>query len=85
MKAAWLTDIYLDAAGAAEVLTTALAAAKSGATVGVVGVHKEPVAVDFAGVVSEGEGGRGQLYLELRRHGRPVDPRPWLAAAGGTG
>jgi len=38
------------------------------------------------GVVGEGEGGRGRLYLELRRDGHAVDPRPWLAGArGGPG
>jgi murein DD-endopeptidase MepM/ murein hydrolase activator NlpD len=26
--------------------------------------------------------GRARLYLELRREGRPIDPRPFLAAAG---
>ncbi|ADT99444.1 zinc-dependent alcohol dehydrogenase [Mycolicibacterium gilvum] len=46
------TDIYLDAAGAGAVVTTALAAAKAGAILGVVGVHKEPVPVDFAGIMS---------------------------------
>lgn len=46
------TDIYLDAAGAGAVVTTALTAAKSGATLGVVGVHKEPVPVDFVGIMS---------------------------------
>jgi septal ring factor EnvC (AmiA/AmiB activator) len=30
------------------------------------------------GVMGEGEGGRARLYLELRRDGQPVDPRPWL-------
>ena len=25
------------------------------------------------------EGGAGRLYLELRRHGSPVDPTVWLA------
>ena len=25
------------------------------------------------------EGGAGRLYLELRRHGSPVDPAVWLA------
>ncbi|MGE2724851.1 zinc-dependent alcohol dehydrogenase [Mycolicibacterium pulveris] len=46
------TDIYLDAAGASEVVTTALAAAQRGATLGIVGVHKEPVSVDFMNVMS---------------------------------
>ncbi len=34
------TDIYLDAAGAPAVIHTALTAAKKGATLGIVGVHK---------------------------------------------
>lgn len=46
------TDIYIDAAGAPAVLNTALAAAKRGATVGVVAVHKEPVPVEFVNVMS---------------------------------
>jgi len=46
------TDIYLDAAGAPAVITTALTAAKSGAKVAVVAVHKEPVPVDFLNVMS---------------------------------
>ena len=41
------TDIYLDAAGAPAVINTALAAAKPGAKIVVVAVHKEPVPVDF--------------------------------------
>lgn len=41
------TDIYLDAAGVPEVIDTALQAAKHGATLGVVAVHKKPVSVDF--------------------------------------
>ena len=32
------------------------------------------------GIVAEGEGGRGRLYLELRRDGQAVDPRAWLGA-----
>ena len=28
------------------------------------------------------DGRRGSLYLELRRNGQPVDPRPWLAQRG---
>jgi 2-desacetyl-2-hydroxyethyl bacteriochlorophyllide A dehydrogenase len=46
------TDIYLDAAGVPAVVDTALAAAKRGARVGIVGVHKEPVNVDFMNVMS---------------------------------
>lgn len=46
------TDIYLDAAGAPAVVSTALAAAKKGATLGIVGVHKEPVPVDLINVMS---------------------------------
>jgi 2-desacetyl-2-hydroxyethyl bacteriochlorophyllide A dehydrogenase len=46
------TDIYLDAAGAPAVINTALTAAKRGARVVVVAVHKEPVPVDFLNVMS---------------------------------
>ena len=46
------TDIYLDAAGAPSVINTALAAAKNGATLGVVAVHKEPVPVDFVNLMA---------------------------------
>jgi L-iditol 2-dehydrogenase len=46
------TDIYLDAAGVPAVINTALAAAKRGAKVVVVAVHKEPVPVDFLNVMS---------------------------------
>jgi L-iditol 2-dehydrogenase len=46
------TDIYLDAAGAKAVIDTALAAAKKGATLGIVGVHKEPVPIEFVNVMS---------------------------------
>jgi L-iditol 2-dehydrogenase len=46
------TDIYLDAAGAPAVINTALSAAKKGAMLGVVAVHKEPVPVDFVNVMS---------------------------------
>jgi threonine dehydrogenase-like Zn-dependent dehydrogenase len=45
------TDIYLDAAGVPVVIDTALAAAKQGATLGVVAVHKKPVAVDFGAIL----------------------------------
>lgn len=46
------TDIYLDAAGVPAVVDTALAAAQKGATVAIVGVHKEPVPVDLINVMS---------------------------------
>jgi len=46
------TDIYLDAAGAPAVINTALAAAKPGARLGVVAVHKQPVEVDFVDIMS---------------------------------
>jgi threonine dehydrogenase-like Zn-dependent dehydrogenase len=46
------TDIYLDAAGVPAVVDTALAAAKTGAKLGVVAVHKEPVSVDLMNVMS---------------------------------
>lgn len=46
------THIYLDAAGVPAVIHTALAAAQKGATLGVVGVHKEQVPVEFVNVMS---------------------------------
>ena len=46
------TDVYFDAAGAPTVINAALAAAKAGARLCVVAVHKEPVAVDFLNVMS---------------------------------
>jgi 2-desacetyl-2-hydroxyethyl bacteriochlorophyllide A dehydrogenase len=46
------TDIYFDAAGAPAVITTALTAAKPGARLGVVAVHKQPVPVDFVNIMS---------------------------------
>lgn len=46
------TDIYLDAAGVSAVVNTALAGAKRGATLGIVGVHKEPVPIDLVNVMS---------------------------------
>jgi L-iditol 2-dehydrogenase len=46
------TDIYLDAAGVPAVVNTALAAAQKGATLGIVGVHKEPIPVEFVNVMS---------------------------------
>jgi len=45
------TDIYLDAAGVAVVIDTALAAAKHGATGGIVAVYKKPVSVDFGAIL----------------------------------
>lgn len=41
------TDIYLDAAGVPAVIQTTINAAKQGATLGIVAVHKTPVDVDF--------------------------------------
>lgn len=46
------TDIYLDAAGVPAVVNTALSAAKRGATLGIVGVHKEPINLDLMNVMS---------------------------------
>jgi len=46
------TTIYLDAAGAPTVINTALAAAQTGARLGVVAVHKEPVPVDFVNIMA---------------------------------
>lgn len=46
------TDIYLDAAGAPAVINTALKAAKRGATLGVVAMHKEQVPVDLLNLMA---------------------------------
>lgn len=46
------TDVYLDAAGAPAVVNTALAAAKKGAALGIVGVHRERIPVEFVNVMS---------------------------------
>lgn len=46
------TDIFLDAAGVPAVVNTALAAAQRGAKLGIVGVHKEPIPVDFMNLMS---------------------------------
>lgn len=46
------TDIFLDAAGVPAVVSTALDAAKRGAKIGVVAVHKEPISVDLMNVMS---------------------------------
>ncbi|MFT4306502.1 MAG: zinc-binding dehydrogenase [Microbacterium sp.] len=45
------TDVYIDAAGAAPVVTTALEAAKHGAVLTIVAVHKRPVEVDFGAIL----------------------------------
>jgi threonine dehydrogenase-like Zn-dependent dehydrogenase len=45
------TDIYLDAAGVPAVIDSALANAKHDAVLGVVGVHKTPVPVDFGAIL----------------------------------
>jgi threonine dehydrogenase-like Zn-dependent dehydrogenase len=46
------SDIYLDAAGVGIVVETALKAAKHGATLGIVAVHKNPVSVAFGDYLS---------------------------------
>lgn len=46
------TDVYFDAAGARPVVDTALAAGKRGATLCIVGVHKEPVPIELVSVMS---------------------------------
>jgi len=46
------TDIFLDAAGVPAAVETALGAAKRGAKLGVVAVHKEPISMDFMNVMS---------------------------------
>jgi threonine dehydrogenase-like Zn-dependent dehydrogenase len=46
------TDIYLDAAGVPVVIDTALNAARHGATIGIVALHKKPVSIDFGGHIS---------------------------------
>jgi 2-desacetyl-2-hydroxyethyl bacteriochlorophyllide A dehydrogenase len=46
------TDIFLDAAGVPAAVDKALAAAKRGAKLGVVAVHKEPISMDFMNVMS---------------------------------
>jgi septal ring factor EnvC (AmiA/AmiB activator) len=35
------------------------------------------------GIVGDGAGGRGRLYLEVRRNGQAIDPRAWLAGRTG--
>jgi L-iditol 2-dehydrogenase len=46
------TDIYYDAAGAPAVINTALSAAKKGATLAIIAIHKEQVPVEFINVMS---------------------------------
>lgn len=46
------TDVFLDAAGVPAVVDTALGAAKRGAKLGIVAVHKEPISIDFMNVMS---------------------------------
>ncbi|OBF53528.1 zinc-dependent alcohol dehydrogenase [Mycolicibacterium monacense] len=46
------TDIFLDAAGVPAVIDAALGAAKRGAKLGIVAVHKEPISIDFMNVMS---------------------------------
>jgi L-iditol 2-dehydrogenase len=46
------TDIFLDAAGVPAAVDTALAAAKRGAKLGVVAVHKKPISMDLMNVMS---------------------------------
>ena len=67
------TDINLDAAGVPVVIDTALSAAKQGATLGVVALHKKPVSVDFGAIAT---GGGDRIRLALCRAGF-IRPR-WL-------
>ena len=46
------TDIYLDCAGTPAVIDGALRAAQNGARLGVVAVHKEPVAIDLVNLMA---------------------------------
>lgn len=46
------SDIFYDAAGAHSVISTVVASAKRGATLGITAVHKEPVAVDLISLMS---------------------------------
>lgn len=45
------TDVYLDAAGVAPVIATALSGIKHGAVLTVVGVHKKPVEIDLQAIL----------------------------------
>lgn len=46
------TDVFLDAAGVPAAVDTALTAAKRGAKLGIVAVHKEAIGIDFMNVMS---------------------------------
>jgi len=46
------TDVYIDAAGAAVVVTTVLGLAKHGARLTIPAVHKRPVEVDFGAILT---------------------------------
>lgn len=46
------TDLYLDAAGAPAVIDTVLGAARHGARLSIVAVHKKPVSVDFGALLT---------------------------------
>jgi (R,R)-butanediol dehydrogenase/meso-butanediol dehydrogenase/diacetyl reductase len=46
------TDVYLDAAGVPAVIATATAAARQGATLGVVAVHKKPIELDLGALLT---------------------------------
>lgn len=46
------TDIYLDAAGVPSVPETVTTYGKSGATLGIVAVHKKPVTLDFGAILA---------------------------------
>jgi septal ring factor EnvC (AmiA/AmiB activator) len=41
----------------------------------------EVLAGEPVGVMVSGANGRSTLYVELRRHGQPINPLPWLAAS----
>ncbi|MDX1483304.1 MAG: peptidoglycan DD-metalloendopeptidase family protein [Alphaproteobacteria bacterium] len=45
-----------------------------------VAVNQRLLAGEPIGIMAPSGKGRPRLYLELRRKGRPFDPRPWLAA-----
>ncbi|MFK4044016.1 Peptidoglycan-specific endopeptidase, M23 family [Roseomonas mucosa] len=49
------------------------------------GVGQKVSAGEAVGQMGRPSSGRPSLYVELRRRGRAVDPRPWLAGNGRTG